>query len=418
MSSQRSELWRHRSFLRLWAAQTLSAFGARITRTALPIIAVETLDAPPELVGVLVTANVAPSVILALVAGGFVDRARKRPIMIAADLVRAAVIVSLTIAWAFGALAMAHAIAVGAIVGALSALFTIADQAYLPSLVATHQLVDANAKLATTDAIAEVSGPASAGVLIGALGAPLAVIVNVATYLWSAVMLGAIRNVNEPPAAPPEGGRVLADLGVGLRAVLGDPLVRPTVIANAFALFAGGFFATLYTLYCFRVLHLNEATFGIVIAMGGVGALIGAQLARPVARALGLGPTIVVAATLSLAGALFIPLARGPEPFKIACLVAHQLASDGLWIIVAIHTATLRQTVLPKEVLGRANAATFAVTVGMMPIAALLAGVLASATSIRLAVWVGVSIGLGAVPFLFPLWKLRELPAPRAEPHS
>jgi MFS family permease len=410
-ASERSDLWRHRGFLYLWAAQAVSAFGSRITRTALPIIAVTTLGAPEEIVGVLVAVNSAPSVIFALVAGGYVDRGRKRRLMIRADLVRAGIIASLTIAWAAGVLAMPHVVVVGAVVGAASALFQIADAAYLPSLVAPHQLAEGNAKLATTDALAEVCGPASAGVLFAVLGAPLAVVINAATYLWSAVMLGRIRNVNEAPPAATEPPHVGRDLAIGLRAVFGHPLVRPTVIASGFALIAGGFFATLYTLYCFRVLDLDKATFGVIIAMGGVGAVIGAQLARPLARAIGLGRAIVLSAMFSLAGALFIPLARGPEVFKIGCLVAHQLLSDGLWIVFAIHTATLRQTVLPKAVLGRANAATFVVTVGVMPIAALVAGELASLTSIRIAVWVGVSIGLFATPFLLPLWRLRELPA-------
>jgi MFS family permease len=414
--STERELWRHRDFLRLWAAQAVSAFGARITRTALPIIAVETLHAPEATVAALVAVNLLPSIILSLFAGGYVDRGRKRRIMIGSDIARAGIIATLTIAWAADGLVMPHVVAVGMLVGAASALFTIADAAYLPSLIAPHQLAEGNAKLQTTEAIAEVSGPASAGLLIAALGAPLAVIINAATYVWSAVMLGRIRGVDEVPPPTVERASVVEDLRIGLRAIFGHELVRPTVIASAFALFAGGFFATLYTLYCFRVLQLDESTFGIVIAMGGIGAVIGSQIARPIARALGLGPTLVLSATLSLAAALFIPLARGPEAFKIACLAFHQLFSDGLWMVFVIHTAVVRQTVMPKEVLGRANAASFALTVGMMPIAALLAGALAELTSIRAAVWVGVSAGLLGVPFLFPLWKLRELPTDRPQP--
>jgi hypothetical protein len=175
------------------------------------------------------------------------------------------------------------------------------------------------------------------------------------------------------------------------------------VLAQVFASLAGGFFGTLYTLYFFRVLELGPATFGVVIAMGGVGALVGAQIARPLGRALGVGPTIVLAATASLAGGLFIPLARGSDATKIACLCAHQLLSDGAWVVFVIHAVTLRQTVLPAEMLGRANAAIYAFTAALVPVAALAAGELAQLSSIRTAVWTGVSIGLVAPLFLLPL---------------
>src|SRR5262245_37631060 len=186
-------LWGHADFLRLWAAQAISAFGSRITRTALPIIAVTTLGQPEAVIGVLAAMQLAPGVLLAMVAGGFVDRGRKRKILIAADVIRAALVASLTLSWAFGALTMLQVVVVGAAVGAASALFQITDVAYLPTLIGRRRLVEGNAKLETTEAIAEITGPASAGVLIAALGAPLAVAIDAASYLWSALMLGRIR---------------------------------------------------------------------------------------------------------------------------------------------------------------------------------------------------------------------------------
>jgi Na+/melibiose symporter-like transporter len=179
----RTGLWANRDFLRLWSAQAISAFGSRITRVALPIIAVATLGESESIVGLLAAVSLAPGAILALFSGGFVDRGRKRRILVGADLVRAAIVISLTIAWAAGALTIAHVFAVGAIVGAASALFQIADIAYLPALLAKRELAEGNAKLETTEAIAEVTGPASAGALIAALGAPLAVAIDAATYL-------------------------------------------------------------------------------------------------------------------------------------------------------------------------------------------------------------------------------------------
>src|SRR6185503_14297186 len=189
----RTGLWAHADFMRLWSAQAISAFGSRITRTALPIIAVQTLQESETVVALLSSVYLAPGVLLALFAGGVVDRSRKRRILIAADIFRAAVVVSITVAWWVGALTIWHLVTVGALVGAASALFTIADVAYLPTLVDKRELADGNAKLETTEAVAEVTGPASAGVLIGMLGAPIAVAIDAASYVWSAWMLRRIR---------------------------------------------------------------------------------------------------------------------------------------------------------------------------------------------------------------------------------
>src|SRR5262245_34131521 len=179
----RSDLWRHRDFLRLWAAQGVSAFGFRITRTALPIIAVTTLDQAEVVVSVLMAIQIAPGLLVGLFAGGWIDRSRKRRILIAADLIRAAAIASLTIAWALGALSIGHVLATGTVVGAASALFQITDNTYLPSLIGRRKLAEGNAKLESTEAIAEITGPAAAGYLIRLLGAPLAIVINAATYL-------------------------------------------------------------------------------------------------------------------------------------------------------------------------------------------------------------------------------------------
>jgi Na+/melibiose symporter-like transporter len=409
----RAGLWGHRDFLRLWSAQVISAFGSRITRTALPIIAVKTLGVSETIVGVLAALQLAPGVVLALFAGGFVDRGRKRRILVAADVFRAVVVASLTLAWALGVLSMIHVIVVGALVGAASALFQITDVAYLPSLLGKDQLADGNAKLESTEAVAEITGPASAGALIAALGAPLAVAIDAASYLWSALMLGQIRAVEPPPEPAPSAEsstwQSSRDFRVGMSAVFGHPQVRPIVLSLMVWSIAGGFFTALYTLFCLRTLQLSEATFGVIIAMGGLGSLGGALISRRLVSWIGLGPALIATSTLSLAGALLIPLARGSHVMVLGFLGAHQLLSDGFAVAFVIQAVTLRQTVLPREVLGRANAVVHVFTAGVLPVTALAAGVLAQATTIRFAVWVGVIIGLAAPLFLLPLRRLRAL---------
>ena len=406
-------LWRHRDFMRLWAAQAVSAFGSRITRTALPIIAVKTLGEPETMVATLAALQLAPGVVLALFTGGFVDRGRKRRILVGADIFRAAVILSLTVAWAFGVLSMMHVIVVGAAVGAATALFQITEVAYLPALVGKQHLAEGNAKLEATEAIAEVTGPASAGALIAALGAPLAVAIDALSYLWSAVMLGRIRAAEPPPAPQPTAEsstwQSSRDMRVGMRAVFGHRYVRPIVLALMVSAVSSGFFVALYTLFLLRTLGLSEATFGVIVAMGGVGSLGGALLSRPLAQAIGVGPSMILTSALSMAAALMIPLAHGP--YTLWYLAAHQLLSDGFQVAFIIQAVTLRQTVLPKEILGRANAAILVCTAGILPPVAIGAGILAQATTTRLAVWVGVLIGLAVPLFLLPLRRLRAMPS-------
>jgi MFS family permease len=438
-------LWRHGNFLRLWAAQAISAFGSRITRTALPIIAVITLGQPEAMIGVLAAMQLVPGVILAMFAGGFVDRGHKQRILITADLIRGALVASLTLAWWFDALTMIQVIVVGAGVGAASALFQITDVAYLPQLIGRRRLAEGNAKLETTEAVAEITGPASAGVLIAALGAPLAVAIDAASYVWSAIMLDRIRGDapnahadrsapiaqvataaahsepdGEPDGEPDPGAdpaaasvRTGEDFRVGMRAVFGHPLVRPLILTLMVWSVTGGFFIALYTPFCLRALALSESTFGIVIAMGGVGSLGGAFLARALSRLIGVGRTLIVSALFSLVFTLAIPLAASTSSHAVTIgfLVAHQLVGDGMSVTFVILAVTLRQTVLPRAVLGRANAAVHVSTTGVLVIFSVLAGALASLVGIYAAMWVGTLAGLAAPVLLWPLRHLRDMPS-------
>lgn len=420
----REGLWRHADFMRLWSAQMFSAFGSRITRTALPIIAVATLDQPEWVVGALMVAQLAPGILVGLTFGGFVDRNKKRAILMAADVVRAVTVASLTFAWLVGILSIVHVITVGALVGGATAVFQITDNAYLPTLIPKQDLAEGNAKLEATEAIAEITGPASAGALIAAFGAPIAVAIDAVSYVWSAARLGAIRAVEHVPppqvSASMSASRPGHDLRVGLRAVFGHPIVRPIVLSHMVWAVSGGFFMALYTLFLLRELQISETMFGVIVAMGGIGSLFGAVLSRKIVAALGLGRALITMSALSLVCALLIPLAGLPSAtggsFVVAVgfLCAHQLLSDGFSVAFVIQAVTLRQTVLPRNVLGRANAAIHVFTSGLLPLGAALAGVIAELVSTEVAVWVGVCLGLVAPVFLLPLRHLESMP-PAAE---
>jgi MFS family permease len=409
----RDGLWRHADFLRLWAAQIVSAWGSRITRTALPVIAVSILHEPPSGNGVLAALTLFPGMVLALFIGGIIDRSKKRTLLLTADLVRGLLVLSLPVAWWLGTLSMVHLVIVGAGVGAATTLFAITDNTYLPSLVGKEQLLDANSKLEASEAVAEIGGPAAAGALISVLGAPLAVLVDACTYLWSGAFLLRIRDPGAP-VGPPSRRDIVGDLRIGLRAAFGHPVLRRIAIAQMAWYASAGAFIALYTPFVLTDVALDTISYGIVIGFGGAGGLLGALAARRLHARHGLGPTLFMASAISLAASLLIPLAQQPLWLALALLITHQVVSDGANVVVQVHSVTTQQTLLPQAVLGRATAALHVCAMGMMPIGALVFGFVADAIGTRNALWIGLGIGAGSPLAFATLWRIRTLPV--AEP--
>lgn len=281
----------------------MSSVGARITREGLAFAAVMTLGATPEQIGILAALTRGPAILVGLTAGGMVDRRPRRPILIGSDLGRALVLASMPIAAWLHVLTLGQVYGVAALVGALSVLFDIADHAYLPTLIDRDQLVDGNSKLATTEGLAEIGGPALYGLLFQILTAPIAIAVNAGTYVFSAVALGLIRA--REPAPPPRAAERCARFASGFRAGLASvsadpPVAWLLVIVTAGALF-GSFYSALYIIFALKQLSLSAGMLGATVAVGGVAAMFGASLARPVIRRLGIGPAFVV--TSLIAGA-------------------------------------------------------------------------------------------------------------------
>ncbi|HLL45375.1 MAG TPA: MFS transporter [Longimicrobiaceae bacterium] len=387
-------LWRHPDFLRFWAAQAASAFGSRITRTALPILAILTVGATPTEVAVLSALGVAPGVLVGLWAGGRVDRTARRPLLVGADLVRALLILTIPAAAWLGALSMAQLYAVAAAVGAATTLFQIADNSFLPALVGRDQLVEGNARLEATDSIAEAAGPGIAGVLVQWLTAPVALAVDALTYLWSALLLSRIRAREAPPAPAGPAASVLDDVRAGFHACLAHPLVGRLLLAEAVTFLFGGFFLALYMVLALETLRLSPAAAGLVISVGGVGAFAGALLAAPLGRALGTGRALAVSLALGQAANLLVPLAAYAGRWAVPLLAAQQFVGDAFLGAYVVHAVSLRQRELPEAVLGRANATFHVVTGALLPAGALLAGTLASALGITATLWVGAVGGL------------------------
>ncbi|HLK24085.1 MAG TPA: MFS transporter [Caulobacteraceae bacterium] len=409
--SPRGPLWRHGDFLKLWGAQTVSDFGARITREGVPYAAVLTVGANPVQMGFLAALSLGPSVAVGLMAGGLVDRSRRRRVLIAADLARAAVLAVIPLSAIMHWFSMAELYVAAFIVGALSVLFDIADHAYLPSLVERSLITDANAKLAVTESVAEIGGPALTGLLVGLLTAPLAIAVNAVTYLASAALLAGIRHAEAPPKPGPA-TTLASDLRAGFKVAMGEPLVRAPFLTNLVTGFFGAAFSTCYMLFAIRVLGFPPALLGLVIAMGGVGALAGALTFTALSRAIGLGPATVVSGIVSAASALLIPAAGGSLALALAMMIASQLLGDSFGVAVIIGSKSLQQAVLPPGVLGRAGAAMRAAAGAAGVVGALAAGFTAVRIGVRPTLFIGAAGLVAAQIFLIasPLMRLRMLP--------
>ncbi|HEX3886953.1 MAG TPA: MFS transporter [Phenylobacterium sp.] len=409
----KSPLLRDRDFVRLWGAQTVSDFGARITREGLPMMAVVGLAAAPTQLGLLAALSSGAALVVGLAAGDFIDHTARRPILIAMDLVRAAILIVLPLAAWMGLLSMLQVYAAAMLVAAASVLFDIADHAYLPGLVGVARVTEANARLSVTESVAEMGGPALAGVLFQWLTAPIAVAVNAATYLVSALLLARIRTP-EPPLEKGLRRRGWID-GVitGARTSWEEPRVRILLVMTATGGLFGGFFSALYIAFVLRGLGLNPALLGLGIATGGVGALVGSLLAQPLARWLGVGPAICAAGALSALGTMIVLLAPANLLGGTACLMVSQFLGDALGVVPLILAASLRQSVLPHSLLGRVGATFRVAGGGTAVIGALAGGALGEAFGLRAALLIaiaGLMIGpaLGA---LSPLRAVKEMPA-------
>jgi len=390
-------LARHRDFVRLWGAQTVSAFGSRITRTALPVIAILLVTADPVQIAVLSALAVIPGVVVGLFAGGFIDRHAKRPIMVLSDVARAGLVFSIPVAAWTAQLGMGQLYVVAALAGGFSALFQLADNAYLPVLIGREQLVEGNSKLSATESIAEIGGPGLAGVLIQWLTAPIALAFDALSYVLSALLLARIGSREVPDLSPAAAPSLFEDVRIGARAGFGHPVVGPTFVAFAIDDLANGFFMALYMLYALQTLAIGVATIGLVISLGGISALAGAFVAAAASRRLGLGYAMITTLALAKLAGLFVAFAAIVPAFAVVWLSASQLVGDGAMVAFLILANSYRQAVLPLDVMARANGLLQVMTGVLLPMGALIAGALAAATSVTVSVWTGSVIGLFAV---------------------
>jgi predicted MFS family arabinose efflux permease len=383
-------LWKHSDFLKLWVGQTISRFGSVVTRTALPLVALLVLNAGPLELAYVVIAQSLSVLVVGLVAGAWVDRLRRLPILIATDVIRALVLLSIPIAQGLGVLRMEQLYVVAFVEGSLATLFSAAYPAYVPSLIGVDRVVEGNSKLAMSSSIAEVGGPGFAGALVQIVSAPFALLVDAFSYVVSAISLALIR-APEPPRPKREStSRILHEVVEGLSAVRRHPVVFPLALRSILGHISGAFYGVLYSLYLLNELHLDPFLLGVVISAGGVGSLVGSVFASRVVNAIGLGPAILWMALGASAIGLLTPLAQGPVFLAALMVFLPQLIGDGLQTIEGVAEISLVQGLIPDRILGRANATLEVVSHGIgYPIGALIAAGIAETVGVRGAIFVG-----------------------------
>jgi MFS family permease len=404
-------LWRHREFLKLWSAQTISVFGDNFTGLALPLIAALTLSATPGQMGILTALERLPFLILGLMAGVWVDRARRRPVLIAGDIGRGIVLLSIPLAAILGALGMPQLYVVGIVVGTFTLFFDVAYQAYLPALVERRQLVEANSKLEATRSISALAGPGIAGAVIQLITAPLAITLDAVSFFLSAGLLGAIRRREGAPGRS-ERKPMPAEIREGLAVVFGSPYLRSIAGCTGTSnLFSTALF-TLYILFATRELGLNAADIGVIFSVGNAAALGGALSAGRLGVRLGVGRTIIASAAVFGVAALPIVLARSATAYPL--LILSGLLFSFFNPVYNINQVSLRQAITPLRLQGRMNATMRFLVWGTMPLGGLLGGALGDAFGLRPAMAI-CAVG-GATAFLWvilsPVRRLRAIPEP------
>ncbi|MFG3280840.1 MFS transporter [Streptomyces sp. NPDC048111] len=402
-------LLRMREFRLLLSGAAAAQAGAQVTLVALPLVAVLELEAPAFQVGLLTAAETAAFLLIGLPAGAWVDRMRKLPLLIRADVVRSLAMASVPLAAVAGVLSMIQLYVVALVVGIATVFFDVAHQSYLPQLLPREQLVAGNGALETVRSSAQVAGPGLGGGLVQLVGAHLAIVADAIGYAVSALFLMAIRRP-EPAPEPVPGASLRKEVGEGLRFVLGHPLLR--VIAGTTGL--GNFFTAMLmatqTVFLVRVLDLPPAAVGAMLSASAVGGLAGALCAGRLARRFGQARVIWLSSLATGPFALLWPLSGAGAAAALFALASAVVFFGA--VVYNVAQVSFRQTLCPPRLLGRMNATLRFLMWGTLPLGALVGGAVADASGARTALWI-CAVGFLVVPLpllLSPLRRMRDLP--------
>lgn len=405
-------LWRNGDFMKLWTGETVSEFGSQVTLIAIPFAAAVVLKASAAEMGILAALQMLPFLLISLPAGVWVDRMRRRPILIAADVIRGTALLAVPVAGISGHLSIPLLYVVSLIAGGATVFFDVSYQSYMPALVERAHLIEGNSKMELSRSAAQFGGPGVGGVLIGFVGAAQAVLFDSLSFFFSAAMLLWIRKGEPAPVPAHERRHMVHEIREGLAVVIGNPVLRAIASTTATAnLFSSISFATL-VLFATRDLRLDAVHLGLVFALANVGAMCGALLAGRMAARLGLGNTLMLSIFVESVANLLVPVA---EPATaMAFLFGAMFGGAAGSTVYNINQVSLRQSITPDRLQGRMNASMRFVVWGVFPVGSLIGGALGTLIGVRGGIAVGAVGGLLTVLWLVfsPVRTLRVPPPP------
>jgi MFS family permease len=392
-------------FPALWTATTVSDFGTYVTTVALQVLVVRDLHASASEVGLLNAARWVPYLLFGLLAGVFVDRHRRRPMLIGTDLGRALLLGLIPLLALVGHLSVFVVAALMVPFGVLSLLNDAAYQSILPRLVGPAALGNGNAQLQQSSSVSQASGPLVGGLLVKLLGAPLAILADAVSYLGSGLILSTIR-VTEPPRADKAARRLRTEIRDGLAWVYRHPMLAPMALTTHLWFVFSSMLGTTFVVFAQLSADIGPFGLGVAYAAAGVGGLLGTALSGRVGRLLDAGPTAILGNALTPAGFVLIALAtHGPSALVI--IAAGQFV---FWVGVGVGSpveTTYRQSVTPDHLQGRMTAIIRSLNWGMNAIGAPIGGVLADRIGFRPTLWIGIG-GLTLATLLQALSRFRR----------
>jgi predicted MFS family arabinose efflux permease len=398
-----------RDFRSLLAASCASNLGSKIAREALQMTAVITLQATPRDLSLLAAAGTLPVLFLGFVAGTWIDRQRRRRLMIATDLLRFLALISIPAAAWFGLLTIGQMIVIAVLMSALTLTFDVADQALIPALVPPAGLLSANTRREQIDATTEVVGPPIGGWLVQVITAPMTLVIDAISYLASAIILMRIRReegaVQHDRLTPRQFWR---EMVLGLKTVWHQPILRPLLIARSLRTFFGAMIGTYFVFYLINRLGISPAMLGMIIATGGIASLVGTLLIRWTRSWLPVGPGIILAFAIKSASFAMLRIAGMLPQWSVPLMVLQQVLQDSVSSYFAVHERHLRQRLVPSDQLARVSAAIRVANDGPVPFGALLGGLLVPVLGLNGVLWFAVAgYSLSAViAFCSPVRRL------------
>jgi MFS family permease len=408
-------LWTNTDFLKFWAGETVSLFGAQVSILGLPLAAILVLHAGPEQVGVLRALQLLPYLFLALLFGILADRRGRRPLMIIANGARAVLIGLVPILAAVHQLRISLLYVIALFVGAGAVLYDVCWQSYVPAIISDRQqMLEANSKLGTSSSAADVTGPGLTGALVQALTAPYALAANAVTYGLSVISLLTIRTRETVLNVPSEQRNLFQSAREGLSWVFGNRYLRALALLGGSYNFFFTFIETDFLVYATRSLSMRPSAIGLVLSIGGIGGLIGAMLGSILSNRFGVGVVYSAGVLVGFAAPILIPLASGPRLAVLATLsCSFFLTGIGIGSANVI-VLSLRQSITPPQLMGRMNATMRMLVYGLAAPGSITGGLLADSLGLRAALWVAGICSILAVAPLFRsgIPRLKVLPGP------